>query len=155
MCYNVFECVGGNCRVCACECAFEQFACCENAVGYLNLGYFYGFLAFLGVEGEVKLALLHVGHVFERVFHCVVAANLVGYGLVVAFYLFALECGALSFGGLSGIFEHRGYGYHCFALHVFFGEAAVDCNVYLSCLCFQGRGCYSEIVGRERAHFAA
>ena len=80
-----------------------------------------------GIEGEIHLALLHIGHIVKGCLHRVAATHLVGNGLVVAHDFLALEGSAFALSDLSiAIAQLRDHRHHSFRLHIFHGEVTID-----------------------------
>ena len=127
----------------------------DDAVGNLHGRDFDILLAHRALELQVEFGLGHLGHVVKRGLHRVVAAHLVGDGLVVALDLLALEYGSLALGLATFPTQDGGHLDDGFLIEILLRELAVDGGRHLAVHSLQHLGRNGEIIGRQLAHFLA
>ena len=97
-----------------------------------HLGNLDSFLSYPRVKHKIEVAVQIFGLIGEVGLHGVAAAQTIGYGVVVALHLFALEGIRLSLLLGGGCPQFGRDGDNSFPLHVFLGESSADGDGYLS-----------------------
>ena len=127
LCFDALERVRCNASASVHQRLLVELCCSQHAIGDLHGRHIDFLLADTGIEGEIHLALLHIGHIVKGCLHRVAATHLVGNGLVVAHDFLALEGSAFALSDLSiAIAQLRDHRHHSFRLHIFHGEVTID-----------------------------